>query len=72
MLTFKTALKATQQMGSYGELQSGALDYVSSKLVGHREDRRSLSSPQSIVPNTPPKFKRLWDEEKGAYIYLEL
>lgn len=57
-------------MSAYGELQSGAFDYVPSKLSGHREDRRSTISPQEPVASTGSTFARQWSEENGAYIYV--
>jgi hypothetical protein len=72
MLTYKTAQKTTRQMSTYGELQSGAFDYVPSKLAGHRDERHSSISSNTAQLGNPPIFARQWSEEKGAYVYIEL
>jgi hypothetical protein len=70
MLTFETAQNATRQMNSYEELPTGALDHFQSKLTGHREERRTSSSPQTIADKKAP-FVRRWSDEKGRYVYIE-
>lgn len=72
MLTLKTILKATRQMNSYGELQTGALDHLAERLVGHEERRTRASNALSKpIKNTSPTLVRSWDDIKGAYVYAE-
>lgn len=70
MLTRKTIKRATRQMRLYGEIKSGALEHLSSKVMGYTADRRDWKTatpagqePASALPDTV----RVWDEERGAY-----
>ena len=69
MLTLRTLLKATRQMGSYGELRNGALDHLPSRLMGYRNDRRSQSEQEPTKDCSG--FVRRWDETRGKFIYVE-
>jgi hypothetical protein len=58
-------------MRLYGEIRSGALEHLASKVIGHTVDRRGgrIPSDQSRAENNPPNKARVrvWDERRGAY-----
>ena len=63
-------LKAMRQMLSYGELKSGAMDFLPSRLTGHRGERRE-EGPQVPEPTSKTGYVRRWDSKKGAYVYAK-
>lgn len=69
MLTPETKAKARRQMLSYGEAKTGAMDHLPSKITGPRQVRR-YKIPVAL--DAPQTFVRRWDDERGAYVYVEL
>lgn len=69
MLTRKTIKRATRQMRLYGEIRNGALEHLSSKVIGYTADRRDRKGTSSDVvqPTKTASRVRVWDEERGAY-----
>jgi len=66
MLTRKTIKRATRQMRLYGEIKTGALEHLSSKVMGHSADRRDWKIEGKEATGGPDRV-RVWDEERGAY-----
>mgnify|MGYP001550881213 CR=1 FL=1 len=57
-------------MRLYGEIKTGALDHLSSKVMGYTADRhdRKLSSSSGDEASAKSGDKvRVWDEKRGAY-----
>jgi hypothetical protein len=70
MLTLETMLKAMRQMLSYGELKSGAMDFLPSRVTGYKEERREEAS-RTPKTKSPSGYVRRWDNKKGAYVYAK-
>lgn len=71
MLTLRTILKVTRQANSYGDVRTGALDHLPSRLTGHRTSNSSSRSPNTQRDATEKGYVRKWDEGKGVYVYVE-
>lgn len=55
-------------MRLYGEIRSGALSHLASKVIGYSAEPRELSNVgTSAVPAGAKRRIRVWDEQKGAY-----
>ena len=56
-------------MRLYGELKPGALEHLSSKVIGYAADRReqTVDAPVSTALATTTGRALVWDEEKGAH-----
>jgi hypothetical protein len=71
MLTLDTMLKAMRQMLSYGELKTGAMDFMPSRITGGHRDEFSHDSLQPRKGLTASSgYVRRWDKKKGAYVYV--
>lgn len=73
MLTLRTIVRATRQMGLYGELKGGALDHLASKVTGYALDRRTVPQSadvgsQSDTAGAPAVQMRVWDDDKGTFV----
>jgi hypothetical protein len=57
-------------MRLYGEIKSGALEHLASKVIGYtadRRDRKNASADVAQSNNSSRPRVRVWDEERGAY-----
>jgi hypothetical protein len=68
MHTAVISADATKQMNAYGELPSGALDHVASKLTGHVEDKNLLSTVSRNAIVTGDHVRR-WDDSLHRYVF---
>lgn len=71
MLTKTTLKLARRQMSSYGELETGALEHLTAKIVGHPESGPTAFSNGkrngSVADGSIKGKVRVWDENKGAF-----
>lgn len=66
MLTFNAILKASRQLGIYGEERAGALDHLPKRIKGPRLERRRRDVAQQAAPG---EMVRRWDDERCEFVY---
>ena len=66
MLTFSALLKASRQLGIYGEERAGALDHLPKKVKGPRSERRRRDAVEKAAEG---EMVRRWDEELCDFVY---
>lgn len=69
MLTFESIVKATRQMSACGEVRTGALDHLPSRVTGFSARRRG--DTPAPVTGDGPRLVRRWNDELGVYEYIE-
>jgi hypothetical protein len=67
MLTLKSLVRASKQMGSYGETGTGALDHLPSRVEGHRQPKKPKSRQREISPSPA----RRWNDKLKMYMYAD-
>jgi hypothetical protein len=67
MLTLKSLVRASKQMGSYGETGTGALDHLPSRVAGHRQSQK----PKHRQWGGSASPTRQWDDKLKLYVYAE-
>ena len=69
MLTLRSILKTTKQMGSYGEQRVGALDHLPSRVSG--PNTKPVKSKQTDqLQDDDSEWVRRWNPETGSYKYF--
>lgn len=69
MLTFESIVKATQQMSTCGDVHSGALDHLPSRVTGFKPNRPSGARISQVADSAT--LVRRWNDEEGLYEYIE-
>lgn len=68
MLTLKSLIRASKQMGSYGETGTGALDHLPSRVAGYRQKKKSKLRQRD---ERDSGAVRRWDDKLKMYVYTE-